>query len=537
MRVWLPLLLFILSGALRGFQLPADAMPNPASVAGHTIEAKSGEPVKKALVILRKGNDREIGAYADSAGTFAFQSVEPGAYTISVEQDGYVPVSGAKPVTIILKPGDTETALVLKLQKTAVISGHVFDADGDPVTGAGIQIQPATQKKGQPRAGSTAITNDRGEYRAFGVVPGKYRISAFWTRALRHPTMSVQQAADLAGKAGEEAYAVTWYPGTLSATGAGIVQVESGAEVAGIDLQLRRMRAVRVRGIVTSSGAAPALVMISLQPAGGEGQMAQASVVSAGGRFEIGGVLPGSYILTADAVATDNPLAARRLVNVGETDLEGVLLTLAGPQVLKGRIVVPEGRKLPGLFVTLASREPQNHQGGGLAQPASDGSFTMPSVLAGDYDVILATNEPGNDLYPATVRMGDSDVLVDGLHVGEGALAELRITLKPNGATITCSVVSAGEDPLPEAQVMLIPDPPRQSAMALYGNCRTDATGSCDITGLAPGDYHAFAFASPAQPDFHDPETVSEFEKFGKSVKVTDGDRANVQLKAVREQD
>src|ERR1700693_54917 len=98
MRVWLPLLLFILCGALRGFQLPADATPKPASVAGHVIEAKSGEPVKKALVILRKGNDREIGAYADSAGTF-----------VSVEQDGYGPVSGAKPVTVILKPGDTET--------------------------------------------------------------------------------------------------------------------------------------------------------------------------------------------------------------------------------------------------------------------------------------------------------------------------------------------------------------------------------------------------------------------------------------------
>lgn len=533
MRVWL---LFILSGALQGFQLPADATPKPASLAGHVIEVKSGDPVKKALVILRKGNDREIGAYADSAGKFAFQSVEPGAYIVLVDQDGYVPVSGVKPVTVILKPDDTETAFVLKLQKTAVISGHVFDADGDSVTGASIQIQSTTQKKGQPRAGSSAITNDRGEYRAFGVVPGKYRISASWTRALRHPTMSVQQAADLAGKAGEEAYAVTWYPGTLSVSGAGTVQVDSGAEVVGIDLQLRRIRAVRVRGTVTSSsGSAPALVMISLQPVGGEGQMAQLSVISAGGRFEIGGVLPGRYILTADAAATDNALAARRVVNIGETDLEGVQLTLAGPQPLKGRIVMPEGRKLPGLFVTLSPRELQSHQGGGLAQPAGDGSFTMPSVPTGDYDVILASNGPGDDLYLATIRMGDSDVLVDGLHVGEGALAELRITLKPNGGTISCSVVTAAEDPLPEAQVILIPDRTRQAAMALYGDCRTDATGSCDITGLAPGDYHAFAFTSTAERDFRDPETVREFEKFGKSVKVGEGDRTKAQLKAVPE--
>jgi len=166
-----PLLLLVLSDALFGLQLPAGEVPKPASVAGRVIETKSGEPVRKALVILRRGNDKEIGAYADKLGIFAVQSVEPGAYTVSAEQGGYVAEPDAKPVTVNLKPGDNESGLVLKLRRTGAISGHVFDSDGDPLTGAVIQVEPAKLRKDQPKVGSVATTNDRGEYRAFGIAP------------------------------------------------------------------------------------------------------------------------------------------------------------------------------------------------------------------------------------------------------------------------------------------------------------------------------------------------------------------------------
>ena len=73
MRVWLPLLLFFCPDALLSFQHPAGETTKPAFVEGRVIDAKSGEAVKKALVILRQGNDRGIGAYSDAAGNLAFQ--------------------------------------------------------------------------------------------------------------------------------------------------------------------------------------------------------------------------------------------------------------------------------------------------------------------------------------------------------------------------------------------------------------------------------------------------------------------------------
>jgi hypothetical protein len=196
---------------------------------------------------------------------------------------------------------------------------------------------------------------------------------------------------------------------------------------------------------------------------------------------------------------------------------------------------VPEGRKLPALVVLLVSRERHDNQAGGMAQAASDGSFTM-NLPAGDYDVALASTGPGDDLYVAGIRLGDSDALTSGVHVAGEALARLEILLNANGGTVECSVSDLNDEPLPNMQVILIPDPPRQSQMALYSDCRTDATGSCKVTGVAPGEYHGFAFAQEEERDFRDPDILKEFEKFGKPVKIAEGDRHKLELKAIPEQ-
>ncbi len=112
----------------------------------------------------------------------------------------------------------------------------------------------------------------------------------------------------------------------------------------------------------------------------------------------------------------------------------------------------------------------------------------------------------------------------------------MEITLKANGGTLECSVFNSNHEPLPDAQVVLLPDPLRRSQMALYGECRTDVTGACTLTGVTPGDYHVFAFASEEDRDFRDSDSLKQFEELGKSVKISEGDRHKVELKAVLEQ-
>jgi Carboxypeptidase regulatory-like domain len=536
MRTVFPLMLCVLRLPLAALQIGTDETAKPAAIEGRVIETKSGEPIGRALVILKRGDEPGTGTYTDAAGKFLFRELAPGAYTVSAERDGFVQDPETPLSTVRTKSGSTESDVALKLVRTGAVSGRVLDADGEPVTGASVQVLPIRVKKQGVAPPPWASTNDRGEYRVFHVSPGKYRIAVSHTPGMdRHPDIKMQQPGAIA----EEAYATTYYPGSLDTRDAVAVQVDPGADLHGLNVQLRRAPAVRVRGQVTGpSGAAPGFAMVSLNPLAREGQARSAIVRSSNREFELNSVLRGRYILTAEAPLGQNrALTARRVLDVGETDIEGVQLALAAPQKLSGRVVLPEGRKPSGgLMVVLASRERQDQQGGGMAEVGSDATFTMENVPDGDYDVIIGSTGPGDDLYISGIRVGDSDALADGVHVAGAALPALEIKLSPNGGTVECSVSDSNSSPTPEAHVVLLPDAPRRSQMALHGECRTDAEGTCSLAGVTPGSYHVFAFPTESQLDFRDPESLKDLEKYGKPIKIAEGEKQKAELKVIPEE-
>jgi hypothetical protein len=167
---------FLLCLTSRGQQTPPSS-PRTGAVEGRVVDAGSGEPIKKAIVVLRKGQEDGNGAYTDGNGSFRLDKVEPGAYSVSAVREGYVTDPQRERLVVTVKPEATESDVVLKLVRTGAISGVVLDADGDPVLGATVQVLPV--RKGAPSPSGSASTNDRGEYRVFHVRPGKYRIAAF----------------------------------------------------------------------------------------------------------------------------------------------------------------------------------------------------------------------------------------------------------------------------------------------------------------------------------------------------------------------
>ena len=77
----------------------------PGGATGVVVESKSGAPVAKALVILRRGQDAGIGARTDASGGFAFRDLEPGTYQITAERAGFVPAPENKSKTVTVKAG------------------------------------------------------------------------------------------------------------------------------------------------------------------------------------------------------------------------------------------------------------------------------------------------------------------------------------------------------------------------------------------------------------------------------------------------
>jgi hypothetical protein len=528
------------AAATAGQQSPAEP-PKTGSVAGVVIDDKSADRIAKAFVILRRDQEGGIGTITGSDGKFTLRDVDPGTYALAVEREGYV-VARGQSQTVQVQAGQTTADLKLKLQRTGAISGRILDADGDPISNVSVVVSAARASKDARSETRYATTNDRGEYRMFQIAPGEYRLSATYAPRSGFDGVRIQPAATAgtAPSSGGEAYPTMYYPGLTDSRQAAVVKVDQGADLQGFDLQLVRTHGVRVRGrIVAAFSPAPLFEMVALVPAGQRDPPGQSlNVVVRGPKeeFEFQGVLPGSYRLQVDAAGLDESsrMSVHRALEVGASDMEGIELTLAQPQSLSGRIVAPEGRKLPtGLIVLLQAREAEDRQGGGMAQVGAAGAFTMPKVAPGEYDVVIASTEGGDDddAYVHAIRMGDTDALVEGVRIGEGSVPPVDIVLKANGGAAECIVKDDKGGPVPDASVLLAPDAPRQRQAALFGECRTRADGVCKIVGIAPGEYHIYAFPAGTQIDRRDPGALKPFEKYGEAMKFAEGERRQVNLK------
>jgi hypothetical protein len=513
------------------FPAPAPAFQQkPGGAEGHVVDAVSGEPIRKAIVILRTGPDGGVAAYTDVQGLFRFENLDPGAYTATASRDGYMADRKAPPTVVTVQPEKTESEITLKLVRTGAISGRVMDADGDPAVQAGVSIEKLS---GSVPSGA-AITNDRGEYRAFGIAPGKYRVVVTWSSRIAAPSATPVKLAS--GE--EQTYRPTWYPGTPDRKQATVVEVTPGADLQGFDIQLVRSHAVRVRGRVIGLST-PAFVV--LRPAEPSARRGGGDAVLQGPpwTFEIGGVLPGDYELEVNGFSANGrgPSASQK-ITVGESDIEGIELTVGPPQQVTGRLVPPEGRQLsPGWMVFLNRR--QGNQGGALgnvgANVAADGTFHLEGVSAGDYTVSAGrfnASDADADTYVSAVRAGDEDIRDKGLHVGDSAPAPISIFLAADGGAIDLSVVDDQGVPVPDTTLMLLPDHPHGDE-GFDSGCRTDARGSCTARSIAPGEYHAFAFAKDDRPDAHDTERMKAIEKYGKAVVIAPSGQVQVQLQPV----
>ena len=514
------------------------AAPNRGAISGHVVQSKSGDPVKKALVILKHGQEPGAGASTDASGAFRFDDLEPGSYVISAESTGFVLDPESERSVVNVKPESGQSEVTLKMIRTGAISGRVTDSDNDPVVGATVQVVPVTQKKGG--VSSNAATDDRGEYRAFGIPPGRYRIAVSYEPPFQQRQVKMQHPRTQSSVAPEETYAVTYYPAVLDSKLAQTIDVEPGSDLQGYDVQILRAKGVTVRGAVAATGGAPsgAIVFVSLsplRPAAG-GRSYDNLIQDSSGVFELTQVLPGTYVLTATAPLGDKRLSAREVVEVGSANLNGIQLTLAPPQTVTGVIVPPEGRKLPaGLMVVLMPRQNRADGSGGISQPDGNGAFVIRDVAPGDYDLVLGSTGPGDDLYVSAIQAGDDDALAGGIHLGLQPAGRLKVALKANGGALQVTVQDAKGKPVPDSAVRLVPDPPRRAQMALYGQCKTDASGACSLVGMAPGSYHAFAFAAERQIDFRDPLATADFENLGKAVNIAESDHQAAELTLIPE--
>lgn len=339
-------------------QPAATAVAATARINGRVTSVDGGRPVSRARVMITAGNDLPGGRamLTDASGVFDFTELPAGRYTVTASKAGYVsisygqrrPLQAGTPLQVA--EGQQVRNLDLRLPRGSAITGHVLDENGDPLPGSTVRVLMYRYAQGNRQLvpAGTAQTDDRGEYRVWGLNPGDYYISA----AIRNfnlnfgrgnagpgapPPLAAPPGArglavpdnldptaidaaltarglpglaalggDLSGQDDQNqmAYAPTYYPGVGSPGEARPVTVGLSAEVVGIDFNVMLVRTGRVSGRAANADGSPANGNINLMP--DAGMLSRGAVLGGGfgsriqdGSFSIVNVPPGRYILRA----------------------------------------------------------------------------------------------------------------------------------------------------------------------------------------------------------------------------------------------
>jgi hypothetical protein len=194
-----------------------------------------------------------------------------------------------------ISAGDRFQDITLRLFPAGIITGRVLDADGDPVSGEAVTLwtkkrlgrnTPVSQAEG-------TTTGANGEYHFDELFPGTYFVSA-------EPDLSGQLvrqiAVDSSGKVTRIHDLKTFYPAALSLLEAQAVNVQSGGELADIDIRLQRGPTPSVQGsiagLTSSSG-----YKLSADSEDGLGWTSESAKILPNGDFVFEALPPGKHRL------------------------------------------------------------------------------------------------------------------------------------------------------------------------------------------------------------------------------------------------
>jgi hypothetical protein len=296
------------AGVLRGVVVPAAA---DAPDAGGT------DPVRFATITLTPaGGGASVTTHADEAGRFALTAIPPGRYRVVASKAAHLAMEhgatkpGRPGVPIQIAAG-AAVDVTLTLPRGGVITGRVVDDRGAPLVNAVVRALVLRSGPDGPSLaaapGATppeSITDDRGEYRVYGLAPGDYFVGATppLSVAVGRETTDEELAWVRAPSARQSvppppgatiAQAPAFFPAGNSVGGALAIRIGAGEERGGMDIRFQRHPVFAVTGtVVAASGQPSAGARLTLFPQGlGVPTTRQGSSSTPGLAYSGGGVV------------------------------------------------------------------------------------------------------------------------------------------------------------------------------------------------------------------------------------------------------
>jgi len=518
------------------------------TVSGIVIRSQDSAPLKNATVQLANNPDRErhIATKTTADGHFLLKNVPAGQYKLIVTRNGYVnqELGQKKPgdpgAMFTLRPGQRIADLVFKLGLAGVISGKVFDEDGEPMVGVAVRAMRQVYTDGRKALQTTTEqeTNDLGEFRVFGLAPGRYYISAEipgWNRIVGDREFSSPEK-----NTGEKGYAKIYYPNAPEAASASSVNVREGEEISSIDIFMKEVTVYRVRGRVQNlfphQGTGDTQLVVARRSQITDWDpMGVQMAAKADGSFEIPELAPGEYTVIAFFFDQGRSFSTQEDVNVVNADVSGLTLVI-GPGVdIPGQLLWDGKPSLEGERASIYLSPEESGvrvRGGGEAHVDEKSQFTLKEVPQGTFRI----NADGisKDCYIKEVQFGENVLPDRVLHAKRGVSAELRITISSRGARLQGIVANDESLPVAGVWVVAVPEESKRNLRYLYKAVTTDQYGRYDLRGLVPGEYMIFAWDGVARGEWEDPEFLKTNGAKAVTVEVSDNDAKSTDLHLIQ---
>jgi hypothetical protein len=509
---------------------PQSAADKAGVIRGRVTAADTGRPLKRARVRLLAAADGpgvRITANTNALGAFEVTGVPPGQYYVIVTRAGYLEQqfgqrrANERGVAVDVADGGTVEKIDVALPRGGVLAGRISDERGEPYQGAQVIALTPRYVNGKRvySPGGIATTDDIGQYRIAGVIPGAYLVVALSTETWR---------TDAKAPIG---FGSTYYPG-VAFDAAQPVVLGPAQQRLDLDFSLRTTPVVTVAGRVRAeSGPLPASAGVSLMYSWGEGAFvfgARRGSIGADGAFEIKDVTEGSYELSW---AGD-----RMPVRIGDTDVADLDLVRRIGSAVTGTIVTEDGTPPPfsnsGVRMNLLAPYGSVLATIRVVGAESDWSFKFQN-LAGPFLFRVLGLPAGWTL--GAVKLGERDITDAPWDVPAGGkeFDGLRVVVTQKIGRIGGSIAEADGKPANDGVAVVFADDEKLwiPGSRFVRTARPGADGRFMLTAMPAGTYRAIALETLEDGQWEDPSFLEQLRDQAARFILAEGGTSTISLK------
>jgi hypothetical protein len=516
-----------------------------STISGRVTEAGSGRPLPLILVTL-VGTDGNAVAetLTDGDGQYRFAAVAAGRYAVSAApgehrsdrlrqwfgEKGPAPRWGRPPrYPLEIADGRDAAGVDIAMLPALAIEGRIISPWEEGMANVPVV---AMRPDGTRVTDNPVFSDDLGNFRLYGLAPGRYRVCA-------NPT---QRGQDEEGTV--LPFVQTCHPSAISEGTAADVTLTS-SDVAGIDVRVQRTGGRTVTGTLVDAAGMPAngasVSAVSVEEFNRSG-----SATIRNGAFSIAGLLPGVYVLqaTVGGQPRGDPNPARREREMGFLEVDLAAVDATGVSLAMSKAVTVRGRLL---FEGAAPSAAQVSRLVVRATPLVSLFFDHPSAPVRDdatfelsdiFPVPLALLVQGLPSGWAVkgVRFDGRDITYTPANVAAGR-GPIEVTITNRLARPVVRVTDAEGRTVPDARVLAVPAATAKTRHARFGSIdgRPDAEGAVKLGPLPAGDYLLVALTlDDLNLVFFDRSRFASLAGIGTMVTLKEDDSPRIDLPLAR---